>query len=142
MKRLILSILPVFVLGMVLNGLFHGGLAASFFDSHLAPLGESMNKMADFNPIPIAILEIILVGLIYFFTTRDTRGRISPLRGIQTGALIELGSAAAWNLANQATFKGWSTPVTLVDISWHVISAALMGWVLVKLYNWQTNPAD
>lgn len=138
MKRLLFSIIPVFVLGMVLNGVFHGGVAAPFFDSYLAPLGESVQKMADFKPAPIALLEAILVGLIYFFTTRDTTGKIAPSRGLLTGGLIELGSAGAWNLANQATFKSWPTAVTLVDISWHVISAALMGWVLVKLYNWQT----
>ncbi len=138
MKRLLLSAIPVFVLGMVLNGLFHGLVAAPFFDQHLAPLGESVNKMADFNPLPIAILELILVGLIYYFTTRDTSGRIAASRGLITGALIELGSSGAWNLANQATFKNWSSTVTLVDISWHVISAAVMGWVLVVLYNWQT----
>ena len=141
MRRLLLSILPVFVLGMALNGLFHGVVAASFFDQHLAPLGDSVSKMAEFNPLPIAILEMILVGLIYYFTTRDTSGRISPARGLTTGALIELGSSGAWNLANQATFKIWSLTVTLVDISWHVISAAFMGWVLVKLYNWQTKAA-
>ena len=42
--------------------------AAPFFDQHLAPLGGAVNKMADFNPLPIAILEIILVSLIYYFT--------------------------------------------------------------------------
>lgn len=138
MKRFVLSTLPVFVLGMVLNGLFHGVVAAPFFDQHLAPLGKSVNKMADFNPLPIAILELIMVGLIYYFTTRDTSGRVAPWRGLITGALIELGSSSAWNLANQATLKNWSSTVTLVDISWHVISGAFMGWVLVALYNWQT----
>lgn len=141
MKRLLLSTLPVFLLGMVLNGLFHGVVAAPFFDQHLAPLGESVNKMADFNPLPIAILEIILVSLIYYFITRDTVGQIAASKGLIVGALIELGSSGAWNLANQATLKNWSSTVTLVDISWHVISGAFMGWVMVKLYNWQTKIA-
>lgn len=138
MKRLLLSVIPVFVLGMVLNGLFHGVAAAPFFDQHLAPLGGAVNKMADFNPLPIAILEIILVSLIYYFTTRNSTSQIAASKGLITGALIELGSSSAWNLANQATLKNWSSIVTLVDISWHVTSGAFMGWVMVKLYNWQT----
>ncbi len=133
-KFFLLTWFPVFIFVFALNGLFHTVLAASFFDKHLSHLGQAVHKMADSNPVPVAVLDAIITLGMSYFIVRNTAGKISVTSGIIAGGLINLVSSGAWNLANAAVFE-WPLIVTIGDMTWHIGLGAAGGALMVLIYN-------
>ncbi|MBK9018103.1 MAG: DUF2177 family protein [Saprospiraceae bacterium] len=105
-----------------------------FLDSELAHFGEHVNKMSEFNPAPVVQLEAVLAFvLVYLISSRSSQPTGSF--GARTGAALGLATSATWSLANAATFKMWSLALTLGDVAWHTALGALMGWLVVWLWN-------
>lgn len=134
MKRFFICWLITTTVAFLLNGLFHGLLAADFFDSSLAHFGDSVRKMSEFSPLPAALLELLLVYvLVYLISSRSTQPSMGF--GTKTGALLSLANSATWSLANMATFKSWPWSLTLLDVAWHTALGALLGALVVWLWN-------
>lgn len=125
------------VVMIAVNGVFHGVAAAGFFDDHLAVLGNAVVKMKDFNPIPVIILELILIFCLVLIITRFKNDQLSMRESVLTGGLFYLSTSATWNLANAATLVTWPHIVTVVDVLWHFVSGLLAGWIIYKLFNRQ-----
>lgn len=126
-----------FVALFLLNGLFHGVIAAGFFDAQLAPLGSAVRKMKDFDPAPIFLLELLLDFCLIVIITRWKNERIGRTDALRIGGLFYFSTATSWNLANAATFTTWSIPVVVVDIAWHFATGILAGWIIYKVFNRQ-----
>ncbi len=126
---------------VVLNGFFHGVAAAGFFDTHFAPLGDAVLKMAHFRLAPVIILEFILVFVLLVFITRWRAEPVGLREAIRTGALFYFATSATWNIANMATFVYWAPAVTMVDVLWHVFTGVVAGWLIARLFNlrWRTS---
>lgn len=120
-----------------LNGAFHGGVAASFFDTHFEGLGPAAIKMKDFEPLPIVILELLLDFCLLAIISRFRAEKIVLREAMWIGGLFYFSTAASWNLANSATLVSWPIIVTLVDMVWHLATGLLAGFLICKLLNWQ-----
>ena len=121
----------------VLNGIFHGVVAASFFDTQLSVLGNAVVKMKDFKPIPIVILELVLDFCLVIIITRDRNEKVVMKEAVLIGGLFYLSTAITWSLANAATLVAWPAIVTMVDGIWHFTTGMFAGWIIAKLYNLQ-----
>lgn len=85
-KTFLICWLPTFVIVFGLNGVFHGQLAANFFDSNLNHLAPAIRKMSDVNPLWVALLDFILTfGMTYFICVRQT-GKINLINAAFAGA--------------------------------------------------------
>lgn len=126
--------LPTFIVVFGLNGVFHGKLAANFFDTNLIQLEPAIHKMSDTNPLWVGLLDLILTfGMTYFITIRQT-DKISLSSAAFAGGLVNFISSGAWNFANAAMFS-WSTTVTVGDIIWHISLGAVGGLLIGAIYN-------
>ena len=125
---------------VALNGFFHGVAAAGFFDTHFAPLGDAVLKMADFRVAPIVVLEFILDFVLLVFITRWRPEPVGVREAMRTGALFYFATSITWNVGNSATFVSWSPVVTIVDVIWHVFTGLVAGWLIAQLFNlrWRT----
>lgn len=125
---------------VVLNGLFHGVAAASFFDTHFAPLGPAALKMADFRVGPVILLEFVLMFVLLVFITRWRSEPVNLREAMRTGALFYFATSATWNIGNAATFVYWAPIVTVVDVLWHTLTGLVAGWLITVLFNrrWRT----
>lgn len=125
---------------VALNGLFHGVVAAGFFDTHFAPLGEAVLKMADFRIVPVIILEFVLDFVLLVFITRWRPEPVDMREALRTGALFYFATSTTWNIGNSATFVHWAPAVTIVDVLWHVLTGLVAGWLIATLFNrrWRT----
>lgn len=125
---------------VALNGLFHGVAAADFFDTHFAPLGDAVLKMADFRVVPVILLDFMLIFVLLVFITRWRPEPVNVREAMRTGALFFFATSATWNIANMATFVQWAPVVTVVDVTWHLLTGLLTGWLIAILFNrrWKT----
>lgn len=131
MKKFLLVWLLSYVAIFACNGIFHIGLAASFFDEHLHHIG-GIKMMKDANPAPLFVLDLIIVfGMSYMICMAGIM-EMNMRKAAITGALINLISSGAWNLANAAMFD-WPVIVTVSDIAWHTILGALGGILIFWL---------
>lgn len=91
MKRSILCGLFAAVFAFVLNGVFHGALAAGLFDKGLAHFGDAVNKMEQFKAAPVVVLELLLAFiLVYLISSRAEKP--TGIFGAKTGPPL------AWRL--------------------------------------------
>lgn len=133
-KSFLICWLPTFVVVFGLNGIFHGQLAANYFDTNLNQLKPVIHNMKDTNPLWVGLLDLVLTfGMTYFITIRQTE-KINLSNAAFSGGLINLISSGAWNFANAAMFS-WSTTVTIVDIIWHISLGAVGGLLIGVIYN-------
>ena len=133
-KTFLICWLPTFVVVFGLNGVFHGQIAANFFDTHLSQLAPAIHKMSDSNPLWVALLDLILTfGMTYFITIRQAY-KINVSEAAFAGGLVNLISSGAWNFANAAMFS-WSIAVTAGDIAWHMLLGAMGGILIGAIYN-------
>lgn len=134
MKRSILCGLFAAVFAFVLNGVFHGALAAGLFDKGLAHFGDAVNKMEQFKAAPVVVLELLLAFiLVYLISSRAEKP--TGIFGAKTGAALGLATSATWSLANAATFKIWPAGLGLIDVAWHTALGAAAGWLVARLWN-------
>ncbi|MFN0173871.1 MAG: DUF2177 family protein [Saprospiraceae bacterium] len=132
-KRFLKAWFTTTVVLFALNGVFHGLVAADFFDRNFAALGDVAVKMADFNPLPIMVLELLLAFSLTWILS-ITGSENNTLRGALTvGGLFHLSAAATWNLANMATFVYWPLQLAAGDIAWHILMGIVAGWLIYKL---------
>lgn len=118
-----------------LNGVFHGQLAAGFFDSNLSQLEPIIHKMKYTNPLWVGLLDTVLTfGMTYFIILPQTN-RIILSQATFAGGLINFISSGAWNFANAALFLSWSITLTIVDICWHLALGTGGGLLIGILYN-------
>lgn len=132
-KRFLITWISTTVVIFILNGIFHGLAAADFFDKNLAGLGNAAVKMAHFNPIPVIILELLLVFSLTWILSKTHSAKTILRDAILIGGLFQLCTAATWSLANMATMVSWPVPLALVDIAWHTLMGALSGWLIYKI---------
>lgn len=96
-------------------------------------LGE---MLADKPALAPAILFYLLYGLgMALLVIRPAAG--SVFTALWTGAVLGLVAYGTYDLTNQATLKGWSLTVTIVDMAWGGMVTALASaagvWIAQKV---------
>lgn len=94
-----------------------------------AKLGHLM--LPEFSLTPAAIFYFIYVAGITVLAVMPalTDGKLST--AMTRGAVLGLVAYATYDLTNQATLRGWSTTITIIDLCWGTFLtgfAASIGW--------------
>jgi uncharacterized membrane protein len=117
-RRIAVAWVVTFLLIFFGNVLFHGVLAAAFFDRHLQGVIVPIATVK--NPVYPIVAAVFLATGMTWFTLRGWR----PERGVRDASLIGawLGLIAygTWNVINDELIPGWSPAVMALDIPWHI----------------------
>ena len=132
-KRFLTTWLLTTIVIFALNGVFHGLVAADFFDRNTAGLGSAVLKMADFNPLPVAILEAIITFSLTWILFKTSTENTTLNTALTIGGLVHFATSATWNLANMATFVSWPLQLVLGDVAWHILMGIVSGWLIFKI---------
>lgn len=100
------------------------------YQPHLGPL-----LLATFKLLPAAVFYLIYVFGIVFFAISPALESGQWSTALLRGAVLGLVAYATYDLSNQATLKGWSGVVTIVDVSWGMVAtgmAALLGFLITQ----------
>jgi uncharacterized membrane protein len=117
MSRHVALYLTTLAVLMVLDYLFLGVLAKSFFVSEVGDM------LADVKPVPAVLFYLIyVVGVLIFVSGRAAANWRSTLL---YGALFGLFCYATFDLTSLALLKHWSWSVAALDVSWGAVVTAV-----------------
>ena len=86
-----------------------------------------------FNVAPAVAFYLLYVGGIVIFAVSPAFEAGRWQTALVNGALFGLFAYATYDLTNQATLKGWSPIITLVDLGWGTVltaAAATFGYLI------------
>lgn len=109
---------------MILDALWIGVLAKSFYQKHLGYLFAEK-----FTLWPAGIFYLIYAFGIMFFVVNPGIQEKSAFVVFYRGALLGLIAYAAYDLTNQATINKWPVVITIVDLLWGAVVTALVGLI-------------
>ena len=119
--------LPIFVL---LDALWVGVITKSFYAKYLGFLFKR-----DVNWVAVILFYLLfIVGLVYF-VIYPALERKSLTHTLYSGALFGLVTYATYDLTNLATIKNWPSIVTIVDLLWGSILAAIVSLITFLIIN-------
>jgi uncharacterized membrane protein len=79
----------------------------------------------------VAFYLLYAVGVVLLVVRPALDGDWTVVRVVGTGALLGLAAYGTYDLTNQATLRGWSTLVTVVDLTWGATLTAVVATVAV-----------
>jgi uncharacterized membrane protein len=128
MKRAVILYFATLVVMLPLDFLFLGVIAKNFFQSQVGPL------LGDVRIVPAAIFYLAYpVGIVIFASYAAGQ---NWQHALLYGALFGMFCYATFDLTALALIKGWTWPVTLVDITWGTVvtgTSATLGLLLANL---------
>jgi uncharacterized membrane protein len=86
-------------------------------------LGDILKPQPEFAPAAVFYL-VYTIGL-YGFVVWPAHQAGGPLRALLFGALFGCVTYATYDLTNQATLRNWSTALSIADICWGAVLAAI-----------------
>lgn len=117
--------LPLFI---ALDLLWVGYVANRLYNQHINHLQGPVNWMATG-----IFYGIFMLGLTYFaLYPAVMRGTLYT--ALILGALFGLFTYATYNLTNMATLRGWTWPMTVVNILWGVALGAMVAGATYWIY--------
>lgn len=115
---------------VVLDAIWLGVVARGFYAAQLGPLLLSRPNFA-----VAAVFYLIHAGALTLLATSPALSSGAWTTALLNGAVLGLCAYAAYDLTNLATLKGWSVPLTLVDIAWGTAvtaAAAVVGFFAAR----------
>lgn len=111
------------------------GAFAAFLAADMIWLGVMVGRVyrpamgdlvaADVNLAAAAVFYLLFpIGLTIFAVTPGLRAESLAVAALN-GALFGFFTYATYDLTNQATLRGWTTQLTLIDVSWGVALGAI-----------------
>lgn len=126
-KTLIAVAIPM----LILDGLWLGYIAKSFYAKHLGHLLAP-------NPVwTAAVIFYVLyaVGVTYFVVTPALAGSIPWYGVVLRGMFFGFIAYGTYDLTNHATMMNWPMIVTVVDMIWGAVITGTTGfiaWLILK----------
>jgi len=128
MKRAVVLYFTTLIVMLPLDFLFLGVIAKNFFQSQVGPL------LGDVRIIPAAIFYLgYPIGIVIFASYGAGQ---NWQQALLYGALFGIFCYATFDLTALALLKGWTWPVTVVDIIWGAFvtgTSATLGLLLANL---------
>jgi len=116
---IIKSYLVAFLAFLVIDLLWLGVIAKSFYFRHLEPFfAERINWPAAF------IFYILFVAGVLIFAVMPALEKQSLQRAVVYGALFGFFTYATYDLTNLATLRNWPIIIVVVDILWGTVLCA------------------
>jgi len=125
--KLYLIALPVF---LIIDMIWLGLVAKNFYAKHIGFLMKT-----DINWIAALVFYLIfIVGLVVFVITPALE-KNSWITALLLGALFGLITYATYDLTNLATIKNWPLVVTIIDLIWGTVLAAVVSVISFFIAN-------
>lgn len=124
----ILVYLYTLIVFLLLDGLWLGVVARTFYSKHLQSLMKT-----DVNWYAAGIFYLIFIVGLAAFVIFPALEKKSWLYALQYGAFFGLVTYATYDLTNLATLKNWSLTVTIVDLLWGTFLSATVATVVYFL---------
>lgn len=116
---------------LLIDGFWLVVVARRFYARHLGPLlrpRPDWRAAALFYPL----YALGMTYLVVFPGLASSQPELVWLRG----AILGLLCYATYDLTNQATLKGWSRVVTLVDVGWGAVMTGTVAWLSYTTIAW------
>ncbi|MFK7860748.1 MAG: DUF2177 family protein [Granulosicoccus sp.] len=124
MKSYAIAYSAAVVAFLVLDGIWLGLVAKSFYVDHL---GELLRK--NFQPAPaIAFYMLYTAGLV-FLAVRPGQTDVSLGNVALYGAVVGFLAYGTYDMTNLATLRDWPLIVSLVDLAWGTTLSASVAFV-------------
>lgn len=115
---------------LVLDLLWLGFIAKGFYRQEIGPLLLDKFNMA----AAVGFYLIFVAGIVIFAILPALQGG-SWRTAVLYGALFGFFAYATYDLTNLATLRGWTMPMTVVDIAWGTFltgASAFAGYLLTR----------
>lgn len=123
-RTLVASVATLLTMG-VLDAIWLTTMTQRFYRKQLGPLLlETPNWLPAF-----AFYLLYAVAVVVLVVRPALDGDWSLGRTVATGALLGLAAYGTYDLSNQATVRGWSATITVVDIVWGAALTAIVSAV-------------
>ncbi|MBV8919107.1 DUF2177 family protein [Bradyrhizobium sp.] len=118
--RLFLSYLAVAVSFVAIDMVWLSLMAERLYRPVLGDILKPKPELA-----PAAVFYLVYTVGLFGFVVWPAQQNGSPLRVLLLGALFGFVTYATYDLTNQATLRNWSTALSIADICWGSVLAAI-----------------
>jgi len=128
--RLFLSYLAVAVSFVAIDMVWLSLMAERLYRPVLGDILKPKPELA-----PAAVFYLVYTVGLFGFVVWPAQQDGSPLRVLLLGALFGFVTYATYDLTNQATLRNWSTALSIADICWGSVLAAisaLIGYMVAQ----------
>ena len=119
MKSFIIAYIAAIVAFLVIDGLWLGVVAKSFYAEKL---GELLRK--DILAVPAMLFYLAYTAGLVFLAVRPGQADISLGSVVFYGALVGFLAYGTYNMTNLATLRDWPLAVSVVDLVWGTVLSA------------------
>lgn len=119
MKSFVIAYSAAVVVFLILDGIWLGIVAKSFYSEHL---GDLLRK--NFLPVPAMAFYMIYTAGLVFLAVRPGQTDISLLNVALYGAVVGFLSYGTYDMTNLATLRDWPWIVSAVDLVWGTVLSA------------------
>lgn len=90
----------------------------------------------DFALVPAALFYVIYIAGILFFAVAPALESGRWTTALVRGAALGFLAYATYDLTNQATVRGWSTTVTVIDLAWGTLLTGMSALAAFAAMRW------
>ena len=119
MKSFFIAYIAAIVAFLVIDGLWLGVVAKSFY---AGKLGELLRK--DILAVPAMLFYLAYTAGLVFLAVRPGQADISLSSVVFYGALVGFLAYGTYNMTNLATLRDWPLAVSVVDLIWGTVLSA------------------
>ena len=132
-SRFIKGFIVSFILFVVLDGLWHGGLMVDFYSQRVLLLNPGSNGVPPTATPFIIFLEAINAVTLTYVLFRGAKPA-NPLQdALWIGALLGFTVSVSINFLNHSLIPFWDIQLALVDTAWGTVMGAIVAFFVVSL---------
>ncbi|MBX2880691.1 MAG: DUF2177 family protein [Granulosicoccus sp.] len=124
MKSYLISYTVAVVAFLILDGLWLGVVAQSFYVTHMDSLLRENILI-----LPALLFYFVYTAGIVVFAVRPGQEPKSLVRIAAHGALLGFMAYGTYDMTNLATLRGWSVWLSLVDVVWGTLLSATVALI-------------
>lgn len=119
MKAFLTAYIAAVLAFLIIDGLWLGVIAKSFYSDHL---GGLLRK--NFLVFPAVAFYLIYTAGLVFLAVRPHQPDVSLASVALYGALVGFLAYGTYDMTNLATLEGWPVMVSVVDVIWGTLLSA------------------
>lgn len=132
MKQLLLPYFSALISMLLLDAVWLGTMMSRFYKPRMSHL---LAEKASYAPVVIFYL-LYAVAVLFLVVQPALKNTTSLFQVFLYGALLGLASYGAYDFTNQATLKGWTTSLTVVDLLWGAFITGMVSVIAVAITRW------
>ena len=132
LSRFIKGWILSFVLFSLLDGVWHAGVMAAFYNERLALMNPGLSGPPAFGPLLLA-LEALNAAAITVFVLKTASAKNALGDGAWIGAFLGLTVSGTLNGLNHILVPAWDATLAMVDTAWGTVVGLIVGIAVAAL---------